>query len=528
MSLADADAAHLELLVSDAEAMSEDAGPPMLVRCLEAGHRYNAVLHRLGCPECAAGPATASGTGDRSGDGWPVMPTGWTDAEVAEAFADSIRGRYLWCRELGWFRWDGRRWERDANESVFEEARRWAISLGEAELNADHTDANVLKKVAIYKGKARQDAVVTLARRQHGIAARPEEFDQHPDLIVCTNGVVDLRTGQLGDHDPELLITKMTEVDFDPYAGHPDVDQLLEVLDPPERDWMARLIGYAATGHVDEDVLPVFDGGGSNGKTTVLEAVKEALGDYATTASTRLVMASAHNEHATLEADLFGRRLVAIEETPEGGALRVERIKALTGGGKVKARFIARDQFEFTATHQLVIASNHRPRINSTEFAVWRRLRLVPFPYRYRPADEAGADDRVLDRQLRRRLTGKAQKEAMLAWIVAGAVAWYRDGLGSTAAIDAATEAWRLGEDVLANFIADRLEFTPAASIRGGDLYATYRSWCESEGRPPKSAKNFKVDFLEHPTVIEANVEHARPQNKSTFKGVARRSEVDL
>lgn len=449
------------------------------------------------------------------------VPAEVDDAHMGAAFAASLVGRYLyvaaWRR---WLRWDGRRWADDDTEAVHEEARRWVLRLGALALEVGaHPD--VVRRIAGYRSRARLDAITTLARRMHGVAARADEFDAHPDLLCVANGVVDLRNGALAEHDPALRLRKLANVHYGPAARHADVDAVLAVVDDDPRAWLHRFFGYAATGHTHEDVVGVFDGDGANGKTTLLEAVAAALGDHAGAAPAKLVMRTNNDEHPTIKADLLGRRLVWISETEEGGSLRMEQLKALTGGDRIKARFMRADYFEFQPTHTLVLATNHRPYVNSTEHAAWRRLRLVPFPHTYRSSDDAGPGDRVRDPRLRHRLrTGSAQRSAMLAWIVTGAVEWHRDGLGESDTITAATDAWRRSEDIVARFIDETLELGVDAQVRGRDLYTAYRDWCDAEGRRPKSNKNFVTDFMAHEMVLEAGVEVVRPQGQAHYRGV--------
>lgn len=453
-----------------------------------------------------------------SGPTLPV-PASIDDAHMAAAFADTITGRYLHCAQLGgWFRWDGRRWQQDHNEAAYETCRRWVLALGQQMFRSD-IDTDKVRKVATYRAKARIDAVVTLARRIHGIVASPDEFDQHPELLCVRNGVVDLRTGTVMAHDPALRLTRIADIDYLPDAHHQDVDDVLDVVAPDVRDWLQVLFGYAATGHVSEDVMPVFDGTGSNGKTTLLAAVSAALGEHAKAAPDKLLMQSGHDEHPTLIADLFGRRLVYIEETSEGGSLKVERMKALTGGGELAARYMRQDYFTFTPTHQLVVATNHRPAVNSTEHATWRRLRLVPFPHRYAPPSEAREGDRVIDRGLRHRLTrGEGQRRAMLAWIVAGAVRWNTDGLPTCPSINEATSEWRRSEDVILRFIEDRCELGPGLSTQSSTLHREYAAWCEYEGRPSSSNKEFSKRLDAHD--VASNLELRRTRAGSAWFGI--------
>ncbi len=428
-----------------------------------------------------------------------LLPASWSDAHVGEAFGATIAGRWLFCRQLGgWLQWDGRRWQLDPGEAVFEEFRQWVIAVG-SQVWQSSGDSDTMKQVARYRERGKIDAAVTIARRLDAVAATASEFDQHPHLLNVHNGVVDLRDGTLQPHDPALRFTKLAGAEYHPNAQHADVDTMLEALDPDPRAWVQRLCGAAAFGSVVDDVMAVFDGKGANGKTTLLNAVASSLGDYACPASTRLLMArGVSDEHPTLLADLFGRRLVYIEETPEGGALRMEQVKSITGGGALKARFIGKDYFEFAPSHQLIVATNHRPAVNASDYAAWRRLRLVPFTRTYRLPHEARPGDLAADRGLRPRLGLPAQRQAVLAWIVAGAVAWSAEGgLGPCAAIDEATSAWRRDEDVIHAWWNDRL--TSGRGTPAAELYRSFVSWCEQEGRRYVSSnKEFAKKFVDH------------------------------
>lgn len=471
--------------------------------------------------------APAADPEDGSGPTLPV-PASIDDANMAAAFAQAIAGHYLYCAQLGgWFHWDGRRWQRDHDKAIYETCRQWVLALG-AQLFRSDADGDQVRKVTSYRSKARIEAVAEMAGRIDGIVAAPASFDRDPDLLCVRNGVLNLRTGQLKAHDPALRITKYTDTDYRPDATHPDVDAVLEVADPDVRHWLQAFFGYAATGHVTDDLMPVFDGTGSNGKTTLLGAVASALGDYASAASPRLLMKGSHDAHPTIFADLHGRRLVYIEETAEGGSLAVETMKALTGGGRVKAHFMRKDQFEFDTTHKLIVATNHRPAINSTEHATWRRLRLVPFPHRYARPQDARPQDRPIDKGLRARLrTGRPQREATLAWVVAGAVSWARHGLPDCPALDDATDSWRASEDVIYRFITERCELGPAFRVGSSELHSTYRFWCETEGRPACSNKELAKRIEDHDLAAAHSLARSRNAAGIVWTGLQIRSNRD-
>lgn len=450
------------------------------------------------------------------------VPATSDDATVGGAFGAWIYGRFLYCGLLGgWMKWDGTRWKRDTTEAVFDEARQYIVDLDDV-LRFNKATAALISGVLNCRSRSRIESVVKIARRLTGIAAEPHEFDRHPYLLCCANGVVDLRTGTLSAHDPELKITKTTGVSYVPDATHPDVDAVLGVVAPDVAAWLQRVFGYAATGMVNEDLLPVLDGTGANGKTTFVEAVKSALGEYASSAPPQLLMRSAHTEHPALLADLQGMRFVTVEETAENGALNIEQMKSLSGGSSIKARFMRQNYFEFDPTHQLVVATNHRPAVNSNEYATWRRLRLVPFPNRYAPPDQRRSGDRRIDKGLRGRLRHEAQCEALLAWIVAGSVKWFSEGLGDEPlSVRTATADWRRTEDVIFRFAEERLEFDPSGSVLARELFGEYERWCAAEARSCGSMKQFNKRFENHDLFTDKGLGRHKVARGVVWMGVA-------
>src|SRR5262249_25237499 len=156
-------------------------------------------------------------------------------------------------------------------------------------------------------------------------------------------------------------------------------------------------------------------------------------------------------------------------------------------------------------THTLVIATNHRPRVFTSEHAVWRRLRLIPFPHRYAgPGDDPRPGDRPRDGGLRSRITrGSAQRAALLAWIVAGAGHWYTHrARGARVEIGEATAMWRTSADTLLAFMVDQLAPAVDEHLRASDLYDRYREWATSEGARPLSNRRFGEAFALHPAVV--------------------------
>jgi putative DNA primase/helicase len=369
---------------------------------------------------------TLGGTasGDFGGDDWH------RDAYIGEHLADRhLAGKYLCSGAFGWMQFDGRRWKGVDDAIVFDVIRRALIEMHQTEAK-NGAGPDRLKKISGLLSANRIRAIQVVAKGHLG--ARGEDFDAHPDLLNVRNGVVDLRTGKLRPHDPDLMLTKVTLVDYVPSATHHDWDHALAALPADAADWMKVRLGQGLTGHaVPDDRAVVLRGSGENGKTTVVDAVRETLGpDYAVTLSDRVLLPRV-GDHPTELMDLRGARLALVEEFPELGHLNVKRLKDLHGTGEMKARHCGKDTVHWRPTHTMFITTNYQPRVDESDHGTWRRLALVEFPYRYRYRKRherlERANDRVGDPGLRERLRngGNGRHEAVLAWLVAGTVRWY-------------------------------------------------------------------------------------------------------
>jgi putative DNA primase/helicase len=327
-----------------------------------------------------------------------------------------------------------------------------------------------------------------LARSEPSIPILPRERDADPWLLNVLNGTVDLRTRELRQHDRKDLITKLAPVEYDPDAKASTFEAFMVRKLPSEalRRFVQRVIGYAAAGVVSEEVLVILYGVGANGKSTLVNVVMEALGDYAMQAAPDLLLAK-KGSHPTELADLFGARFVASVETDEGRRLAEGLVKQLTGRDPIKARRMREDFWQFDPTHTVFLATNHRPEVKGTDHAIWRRLKLVPFEVTIPEPEQ----DKGLPEKLREELPG------ILAWIVRGCWEWQRDGIGEPEEVKSATTSYRADMDVLAGFIEDRCVVDPDAWAAFADLYASYQDWCEESGEKAETKRRFGTRLKE-------------------------------
>ena len=246
--------------------------------------------------------------------------------------------------------------------------------------------------------------------------------------------------------------------------------------------FLQRLLGYSLTGSIREHILAFFYGLGANGKSVLLNTVSGILSDYHTTAPIETFTASGSDRHPTELAGLRGARLVTATETEEGRRWAEARIKALTGGDKMSARFMRQDFFEFTPKFKLVIAGNHKPGLRSVDEAIRRRFLLVPFTVTIAPEKR----DLVLGEKL------KAEWPGILQWMVDGCIAWQERGLAPPKTVTDATAAYLEAEDAVAAWIDDECDRDPNAWERSANLFASWKEWAERSGEYVGSTKQFR------------------------------------
>lgn len=435
------------------------------------------------------------------------------DSPLAVFLANEMSPRFRYARGLGWVRYDGKRWREVSNDRVTKEILGRFQRLFATESKV--MDADRAKKLAplLTSGKIR--GIQSLLRGL--IEQDGAEFDAQPHLLNCQNGVVDLRTGELGPHDPDLLFTHITPVPYIAGATHPDWDLALQALpDDDTRRWVQLKMGQATTGlPAPDDVLPILFGGGQNGKSSIV-CVMYALGGFAKIVPDKLLTARP-DSHSTELTELKGARLALLEELPERN-LNVGRLKSILGTPRISARRIMKDTMEWDATHTLVLTTNHQPRVSESDFGTWRRLALVTFPFRFCiPPDPADREnDRVGSDGLRERLkSGREQQTAMLAWLVEGAVAVYDGGDEQQvprppARVRADTAEWRGESDLTLRFVNERLEFDPSACVLSTELYEEFVAFTEASGQRVPASNTFAKNFETHEAVVDGGVTKER------------------
>jgi len=401
----------------------------------------------------------------------PVVSSDESVWGTEDALALSFTRRYHrdWRYVSGWGKWlvwDGQRWRTEdtlaATDLIRSVCRQMAVSADNPKVAAKLASAGTV------------GGVERLARADRRHAATTDEWDADSWLLNTPGGVVDLKTGRMRPHERVDRMTKITTAT--PSGDCPTWRQFIDEVtggDKELQSYLQRMVGYALTGSTQEHALFFLYGTGANGKSVFVNTLATILGDYATNAPMDTFMETRTDRHPTDMAGLRGARFVAAIETEQGKRWAESKLKNLTGGDKISARFMRQDFFEFFPQFKLFVAGNHKPAIRNIDEAMKRRLHLIPFTITVPP-------DRR-DKNLQQKLL--AERDGILAWAVQGCLDWQRHGrLAPPHRVVEATEEYFEAEDALGRWLDERCVREANAKSLTAELFNDWKQWAEAAG----------------------------------------------
>lgn len=404
-----------------------------------------------------------------------IRPAACSDDALAlkfsQRYGDDLRYTDSWGR---WYIWNGTYWQRDDTRHVLDIARQIC-----REASSSCGDEKLGRHIA---GASTVAAVERLARADRRHAATVDQWDTEPWLLNTPAGVVDLRIGTLRPAAREDYCTRIAAAA--PGGECPLWMAFLSRItdcNAALQKFLQRMAGYALTGITREDALFFLYGTGANGKTVFINTISGVIHDYAKTAPIEAFTASKNEQHPTDMAGLQGARLVSASEIEDGKRWAESKIKRLTGGDRIAARFMRQDFFEYAPQFKLVIAGNHKPGLGTVGEAIRRRFHLIPFTVTIPKAER--------DEELTRKL--HSEWGAVLRWMIEGCLSWQREGLNPPAIVRDATEEYLTAEDCIGQWIEERCEKGPNCGLAVAELYRNYQAWLSQNGEPECDVKGF-------------------------------------
>jgi putative DNA primase/helicase len=389
-----------------------------------------------------------------------------SDDGLGLAFTRRYADDWRYCAAWGqWLSWTGTRWNPDRT-LVLQHLVRGICRAAQAFADKPAQRSKLASASTV-------GGVERLARSDPRHASWAEDWDRDPWALNTPQGIVDLRDGELRRHARGEHMTKLTTAS--PHGNCPTWRRFLGDVTGGDGElaaYLQRVIGYCLTGTTREHALFFLYGTGANGKSVFVNALATILGDYATNAPMDTFMESRGDRHPTDLAGLRGARFVAASETEQGRRWNEAKLKAITGGDKISARFMRQDFFEYIPQFKLVIAGNHKPAIRNVDEAMKRRLHMIPFTVTIPPERRDG------------RLTEKllAERDGIMGWAVQGCLDWQRIGLQPPQCVIDATEEYFEEEDRVGEFVTEDFYVHRDARVSIEDAFHRWRERGEQRG----------------------------------------------
>ena len=404
-----------------------------------------------------------------------------TEHNIAVVLAEQHAIDWKYCPIWGrWYFWDGWRWVHDQ-----------VLAFNYLARQVCHA-ASMFAKSPSFRAKiasaSTSSNIERLARADPAHATSVEKWDTDPLLLNTTGGIVDLRTGKLSAHDRLRFLTKTATAT--PQGTCQQWLAFLKAITNDNQEFIAylqRVLGYCLTGLTTEHALFFLYGTGANGKSVFLNVVSTIMGDYAKTAPMDTFMEARADRHPTDLAGLCGVRFVCASETEQGRRWSESKIKSITGGDKISARFMRQDFFEFTPQFKLLIAGNHKPAISNVDEAMSRRIHLVPFTVFIPPEKR--------DKHLTTKLL--KERDGILAWMVEGLMKWRElDGLHPPEIVTKATRDYLEAEDAIGRWLDDCCVKNSAAFSSSNGLFRSWKHWAEDCGEYVGSQRKLSEQLM--------------------------------
>lgn len=461
---------------------------------------------------------------DFGGEAGSLRPEDYSDIGQAKMLAEEYGDELLFTAATDYMRFDGKVWVEDKQMAVgacvefldlqlqdakdyLEVAKKALIDAGYDESTVNQGSKALVKEIQsahlgifymlvgaekyLAFSMKRRDykyitATLNVAKSMLGI--KVSDLDKNPNLLNTPGGTYDLEKGMAGEqpHDSADLITKITECS----PGDDGVDIWLEALDTffcgdtELIEYVQKVIGLAAIGKVYEEFIIIAYGDGANGKSTFWNTVARVLGTYSGKISSDiLTMGNKVNAQPEM-AELKGKRLIIASEMQEGVRLNTAMVKQLCSTDEIQACKKYKDPFHFVPSHQVVLYTNHLPKVGANDDGIWRRLKVIPFNAKIKgTSDIKNYADYLYDNA----------SPAIMKWIIEGAekVSKTDHKVDDPKCVRDAVAAYREDNDWLGHFINDCCDVGDGLTEKSGEFYQQYRAYCIQSGEYTRSTTDF-------------------------------------
>ena len=411
------------------------------------------------------------------------------DLTLSRLFSDVFRDRLRYnvtTKEYAFY--DGRVWVRDTGSMITEGILKTFVKAMIVYISGME-DNDYLKFITKYGDRNGRKRILEDARSYNFISQ--EDFDRDPDLFNCQNCVINLKTGEAIQHDPSLLLSKISNVIYDPEVRSEDFDRFIREIMMDDEDkiqYLQKIFGYCLTGeNTQEQAYFCYGSTTRNGKSTLLEVIGYMFGDYGMNAQPETI-AQRPRDSRTASGDiarLDGCRFLHMSEPSKRMKLDVALLKTLIGRDPITARHLHEREFEFIPVFKLVINTNYLPVVTDDTLFSSERVKVITFDRHFEPEEQ--------DRQLKGRLKQDHNVTGIFNWCLEGLRAFQKDGgvLIEPDVVKRSTDDYRHKSDKIQNFIDDALIQTPGFNTPIKEVYQAFGVWCQGNGFGTENKSNF-------------------------------------
>jgi len=419
----------------------------------------------------------------------------WHDIGTSNFFADAYKNIFRHCPEAkNWYVYDGRVWRLDVGNAVVSKLAKSFTSymLDCRKYLDDDQMEKWIKYVSNRIKKKNRDTMIADAISVYPIYKK--EFDSNNDLFNCKNGTLNLKTFEFKEHDPNNLLTKISNVHYDPNATSPLFEKFIgEIMqgDAEKTEYLQKALGYALTADTHyETSFMLYGATKRNGKSTLMSTIMYALGDYGLDMKPETLAVKKNQDSRQASGDLArldGCRFLNVSEPPKRMLLDITLLKQMTGRDPITARNLYEREFTFYPKFKLFMNTNHLPLITDDDLFASDRINIITFDRHFKAIEQ--------DKTLKNRLITPENISGIFNWCLQGLHKFINDGLEPPKVIVAATEDYRNDSDKVGKFIADCLEKTPGQNCKAGDVYFLYQVWCAESGYGCENKTNFFAEL---------------------------------
>ena len=414
--------------------------------------------------------------------------------------------------------YDGTRWILDVENMTAEGyAKLFARALARYVYEQDDVSKDIIHAVQGLGDATKRKTLINDARSYNYVTQ--EDFDQYPNLLNCRNGVLNLDNLELQPHDPNLLLSKITNFLYVPIIESKLFLRFMDEIMMGDRDkerYIQTLLGYSMLGTATQEQFYLFYGSTTrNGKSTLLGIVQYLMGDYACSINPEsLAQAKEYNgRNANGDiARLQGIRFLQCSEPPKRMKLNVELVKKMTGGDVLTARHLYERDFEFTPVFTMFMNTNYLPVVLDNSLFTSGRVKVIEFNRHFEPHEQ--------DTKLKQKLRSAENLSGIANWMIQGLRMYHQQGdtFIVPKSVESATNDYMDKSDKLKSFFADRMTEDPSCTVSVKSVYDEYAQWCRDNGYGVENKSNF-IDDLRSKNLLSATGTIAGVTVRNVIKG---------